>query len=312
VHFVHLGWKDHEGACQEAGGLGPGLTRSDPSFEMSSVKPCSDDYPPGAAGAGGVRALRVAVTRPPPGDRLGSLLRAAGHEPVHFPLTRIEPPQDGRALERGARALLRGEMDVLLLTSVRAIPPLVRVLENEAGGPWQRPPGLQVWVIGEATGAAAARAGLVPDRMPERFVAEELLDEAESWARLEGLRILFPRAAVGRSILPESLAHAGARVTLVEAYQAVEDGEQAERLVRSMVDGGVDMVTLSAGSQARVLARAMRGVIPAGSCSVPFVAIGPATRLAMVSVGLPEPTVANPHTLEGLVIAVDAVAGGLQ
>jgi len=279
---------------------------------MSSVKPFSDDDPLGAPGAGGVRAFRVAVTRPPSGDRLGSLLRTAGHEPVHFPLTRIVPPRDARPLERGARALLRGEVDVLLLTSVRAIPPLVRALESESGGAWQRPPGLQVWVIGDATGAAAARAGLVPDRVPERFVAEELLDEAASWANLEGLRILFPRAAVGRSLLPEALAHAGARVTLVEAYRALEDGEQADRLVRSMVDGSVDLVTLSAGSQARVLARAMQGVIPAGSCAVPLVAIGPATRLAMLSVGLPEPAVADPHTLEGLVAAVSAVAGGLQ
>jgi uroporphyrinogen-III synthase len=274
--------------------------------------PLFDDDPLGAPGAGRVRALRVAVTRPPTGDRLGFLLREAGHSPFHFPLTRIEPPTDSRPLARGARGFLRGETDVLLLTSARAVRPLVAALEQEARGPWRRPAGLEVWVIGEATGAAATRAGLVPDRMPGRFVAEGLLEEASSWAPLDGLRILFPRAAVGRAVLPEVLAHAGATVTLVEAYRAVEDRGEAERLVRAMTAGEVDLVTLTAGSQARVLAGAMRRSIPSVSCPVPIVAIGPATRLAALGVGLPEPVMADPHTLEGLVVAVEGVAGGLR
>ncbi|TVP44290.1 MAG: uroporphyrinogen-III synthase [Gemmatimonadales bacterium] len=279
---------------------------------MSPVEPFSDDSPLGASGAEGVRALRVAVTRPLSGERLENLLRDAGHAPVHFPLTRIEAPSDPRPLARGARALLRGEMDVLLLTSVRAVRSLAQALETVAEGPWRRPEGLQVWVIGDATGAAAARMGLVPDRIPEHFVAEQLLEEASSWARLDGLRILFPRAAAGRSLLPETLARAGATVTLVEAYRSVDDGEEADRLVRAMGRGELDLVTLTAGSQARVLARAMRGTRPALRCAVPMVAIGPATRMAMVAAGLPEPTVAAPHTVEGVVAAVKTVAGGLQ
>jgi uroporphyrinogen-III synthase len=281
---------------------------------MSPANPMPDEDPPGAHGAGGVRPLRVAVTRPSAEDRLGDLLRGAGHTPVHFPLTRILPPRDPRPLERSARALLRGEFDVLLLTSARAVQPLVRALESESAtrGSWRRPEGLQVWVIGDATGDAAAAAGFAPDRMPERFVAEALVEEASSWGPMEGLRVLFPRAAVGRSLIPERLAGDGARVTLVEAYHAVDDLEEADRLLRAIGAADVDAVTLSAGSQARVLGQAMRESHPTEPCLVPFVVIGPATREAVRAAGLPDPSVAEPHTLEGLVAAVNRVAGGLQ
>jgi len=294
----------------------------------------SPPNPPGAHGTGGVLRLRVGLGRPHAGptreggegpsagatagpstgtgpgeDRLGELLRQGGHLPSVFPLTRIDPPADRRPLVRGARGLLDGEYQVLLLTSARAVPPLLQALDEASEGRgWVRPLSLRVWVVGVATGAAAAAAGLAPDRIPDRFVAEGLLEAAEAWETLEGTRVLFPRAAEGRELLPEALASAGAHVTLVEAYRAVEDPGAGDALLAAAARGDLDVVVLTAGSQARVLAGALRRSPGGWPSGVALVAIGPATRAAARAAGLPDPLVANPHTLEGVVAAVETLA----
>ena len=286
----------------------------------------SSPNPPDASGAGGVRRLHVGLARPIPaspggkasgpgggegevrGDRLAELLLDAGHVPLAFPLTRIDPPADSRPLARGARGLLAGDYDVLLLTSARALPPLVQALdEANAGASWTRPEGLRVWVVGTATGAAAVAAGLAPDRIPDRFVAEGLLEAAPAWGTLDGTRILFPRAAEGRDILPETFAEAGARVTLVEAYRAVEDPEAGDALLAAARRGELDVVILTAGSQARVLGRSLTRSTGGWPAGVALVAIGPATQDAARSAGLPHPVVADPHTLAGVLEAVEAL-----
>jgi uroporphyrinogen III methyltransferase / synthase len=290
----------------------------------------SPPNPPGAHGTGGVLRLRVGLGRPhgdplgeggegpstgaaagtgPGEDRLGGLLRQGGHLPSAFPLTRIDPPADRRPLVRGARGLLDGEYQVLLLTSARAVPPLLEALDEASEGRgWVRPRSLRVWVVGVATGAAAAAAGLAPDRIPDRFVAEGLIEAAEAWETLKGTRVLFPRAAEGRELLPEALASSGAHVTLVEAYRAVEDPGAGDALLAAAGRGDLDVVVLTAGSQARVLAGALLRSARRWPSRVELVAIGPATRAAARAAGLPDPVVADPHTLDGVVAAVESLA----
>lgn len=270
----------------------------------------NETSPLGTPGAGGAFGL-VAVCRPGDGDgsgtdRLVLLLEEAGLPAATYPLTRILPPRDPRPLERGARAILAGEVDVLLFTSARAVAPTVAAL-RAVDPAWTRPAGLEVWVVGEATGVAAEAAGLAPDRIPGRFVAEGIVEEATApgapWGPLQGRRILFPRAARGREVLQEELAAAGARVTLVEAYRTEDAPDEGLRLLTDARAGRIGAVTLTAGSQAWVLGRALGngGLWPEG---VPLVAIGPAAEAAALGVGLPQPVVADPHTLEGVVEAV--------
>lgn len=294
---------------------------------MRPSVPDSAPNPSGALRAGGVRRLRVGLGRPCPlpaplqgthktgdegeggEDRLAGLLREAGHIPLAFPLTRIDPPGDPRPLARGARGLLAGDYDVILLTSARALPPLVRALDEVSGkADWVRPEGVQVWVVGTATGKAAAAAGLAPDRVPDRFVAEGLLEAAPGWGTLEGIRILFPRAAEGRDVLPETLAGSGARVTLVEAYRAVEDLQAGIALLNAARGGDLDVVVVTAGSQAGVLGKALARSPGGWPSGVKVVVIGPATEAAARRAGLPDPLVAVPHTLVGVLEAVDALS----
>ncbi|MFH1488850.1 MAG: uroporphyrinogen-III synthase, partial [Pseudomonadota bacterium] len=63
-----------------------------------------------------------------------------------------------------------------------------------------------------------------------------------------GLRILLPRAAQAREVLPEELAKMGASVDVVAAYRTVKP--KSERLrVKEMLDAGeIHMVTFTSSS----------------------------------------------------------------
>lgn len=259
----------------------------------------------------------MAVTRPrdPSGaeDRLARLVRDVGGIPVHHPLTRIVPAADPEPLRRAAAVLAGPEpaFDVVLLTSRRAIPPLVAALRAAGIEPAElRRGGVEIWAVGEATGRAASAAGLGVDRVPDRFVGEALLEGAARWRRLEGLRILFPRAAEVRAQLPDGLSRAGAVVTSVESYASEPDAGRAVRLAAEVSDGGLAVVTLTAGSAARALAAGWRSRRElAWPRAVPIVAIGPATAEAASAVGLPVAAMADPHTLEGVAARVAALLG---
>ncbi|TVP55078.1 MAG: uroporphyrinogen-III synthase [Gemmatimonadales bacterium] len=260
----------------------------------------------------------VAMTRPDEDGRFTAMLLAAGFTAPQLPLTRIAEPGDADRLDRAVARLVESggpDFDVLLLTSGRAVPPLVRRLEAQGLRPPFRLPGVEVWVVGPATGTAARKAGITPDRVPRTFVAEALLSEARTWRELEGTRILFPRAEEGRDLLPEGLSDAGAVVTLAPAYRTLPDRERAGDLARRVRAGTIDAVPLTAGSAARTLGGAWRGdaaetdQAPEWPPGIPIVAIGPATRDQCEMAGLPVAVTAAPHSLEGVVAALREVLG---
>lgn len=272
----------------------------------------------------GVGAPVVAVTRPDDGGRFAQMLRRAGFRPLDFPLTEIVPPEDPGPLEGAVDRLAQGGrgpegFDVLLLSSRRAVQPVVHRLRTRLGDPPFELPGLDVWAVGDRTARAAARAGLPPARTPTRFHAEALLEEAKDWRDLRGLRIFFPQAEGGGGRLPNGLRDAGASVVRVVAYRTRSCPDRARRLVDQVERHTVDVVPLTAGSAARVLAAAWYASMATGSPRsgerasrpwpdrVPIVAIGPATRAVAESCGLPIRSTAEPHTLEGVLRAIGDV-----
>ena len=61
--------------------------------------------------------------------------------------------------------------------------------------------------------------------MPEEYVAESLV-KAFANEDLSRRRILLPRAAVARDLVPVELKRRGATVDVVEAYRTVDSGRR--------------------------------------------------------------------------------------
>ena len=95
----------------------------------------------------------------------------------------------------------------------------------------------------------------------------------------------------------------GATVDVVHLYESVADVAGASALRERLLSGGVDVVTLTAGSSVRALVDA----VGAGAASqAQLVSIGPATSAAIRAAGLTVHAEAKESTLDGLVRAVVA------
>ncbi len=233
----------------------------------------------------------VVVTRPEgQAGTLADALRLAGAEPLVLPVIHIEDPTDGGS----ALAAALGEVaryDWLIVTSANGAR---RVL---AGLPDARAlGGVGVAAIGPGTAAALAEGNVRADLVPERFVAESLL-EAFPAPPEDGGRVLLARAAVARDTFPEGLRAAGWDVEVVEAYRTVPAHPEAALLDAT---AAADIVTFTSSSTVtRYLEVAGPDRVP------PIVAcIGPVTAATAREAGLTVTVEATEHTIPGLVQAL--------
>jgi uroporphyrinogen-III synthase len=268
------------------------------------------------------RPPRVAVTRPTGEageDRLASLLRREGMEPVSFPLLRLAPPASPFPLravaDRLAECIRRGESlpySWLLITSRNVLPPLLSALARSAvSPPALQDAGLRVAAVGQSTALALRGGGFRPDVVPERYTAEDLLAAlARPDADLSGVRFLLPRAEVARDVLPDGIRGMGGQVDVVTAYRVVEHRPGAEALCRAVGKGTLEGVTLTSGRAARVLgtmwASTGAGKWPAG---VLVGVIGPVTADAAREAKLPVAGIPEQATLPALATAMGRALG---
>jgi len=156
--------------------------------------------------------------------------------------------------------------------------------------------GLRVAAIGPGTARELATHGITVDLVPERFVAESLL-EAFPAPSAAGAKVLLARAEQARDVLPEGLGERGYTVEVLPVYRTVAatpDPLAVER-VRA---GEVDALTFTSSSTVTNLLDLL-GAVPDPQPLV--VSIGPVTSATAVERGLRVDAEADPHTIEGLI-----------
>jgi uroporphyrinogen III methyltransferase/synthase len=242
---------------------------------------------------------RVVVTRArADASALAERLRAVGAEVIELPTIEVVDPSDGGAgLRRAAAALTGGGYQWVVFTSPRAVDRFLPVLRDaRAFGD------AAIAAIGSGTAAALAARSLVPDLVPPEFVAESLVaafpDAAAGGGG--GGRVLVPRAAVARDVLPQGLAAKGWTVDVVEAYRTEVARPDPAALKAA---ASAHAVTFTSSSTVTNFVAMAPGVVP------PFVAcIGPVTAATAAAAGFQVDVVADEHSIEGL---IDALVSGL-
>jgi uroporphyrinogen III methyltransferase / synthase len=233
----------------------------------------------------------VAVTRArAQSSGLASRLRGLGAEVVEAPSIRIVPLE-------GPAPDLAG-YDLLCLTSPNGVQILFERLAA-AGSDARALAGLRVAAIGPGTARALDEHGITADIVPERFVAEGLVQALED---VPVSRALIARAAEARDVLPGALRDRGAEVDVLALYETV-----AEPLSDGELDavGRADYVTFTSSSTVRFFLDA------AGSRLSPqarLVSIGPVTSAALRERGREPDVEADRHDIDGLVQALVADA----
>jgi uroporphyrinogen III methyltransferase / synthase len=243
---------------------------------------------------------RIVVTRARgQASELVERLAALGAATVEVPAIEIRDPADGgTSLNEAARRL--STYDWVVVTSPNGARRLLDAVR--AAGLDARAFGrARLAAIGPGTADALAAGNLAADLVPDRFVAEALVD-----AFPEGPgRVLLARAAVARGALPDGLRAKGWDVDVVEAYltEPVPLGpEQAEALA------GAEIVTFTSSSTVTNFLAAIGHHRGDGPVPPVVAAIGPITAATARDHGLTVDVEADVHTIPGLVDALVAWA----
>ena len=242
---------------------------------------------------------RVVVTRArAQASGLAATLRELGAEVVELPAIRIEPrlgaPEVGEAIDG------IGEYSLICLTSANGVKLLFAAL-RAAGRDARALAGAAVAAIGPGTAHALAERGIVPDVVPERFVAEAMVAALEG-VEVEGKRVLVARAAEARDVVPDALRQRGANVDVVALYETVREQPDDAAVEAAQ---SADYVTFTSSSTVANLTDALGDRFPSDAR---VVSIGPVTSEAARDAGLSVDVEAERHDIDGLLTALLADA----
>ena len=245
---------------------------------------------------------RIVVTRArAQASELSRRLAALGADPVELPAIRIEPTIDSDAVRKAVESL--HTYALVCLTSANGVHLLFEAMGAQ-GRDARALAQAQVAAIGPGTARALADHGVTADIVPERFVAESLV-EALADVPVEGKPLLLARAAEAREVLPDALRERGAEVDVVALYDTVTETPTDAEVAAAQ---SADYVTFTSSSTVRNLVAALNGQLPD---SARIVSIGPVTSDAARDAGLTVDVEADSHDVDGLVEALleDAARG---
>ena len=162
--------------------------------------------------------------------------------------------------------------------------------------------GIKIAAIGPKTAEAWRCLGIKPDLMPDEYRAEAIVACFREQG-VKGARILLPRAAEAREVLPEELRNMGAEVDVVTAYKTVKPANDTSGIKKMLKTGAVDMVTFTSSSTVKnfvAMFGADRQELEKWMAGVAVACIGPITAKTAGENGFSVDLVPSEYTIEGL------------
>ena len=245
---------------------------------------------------------RIVVTRAR--EQASDLVRQLsdlGAECLEYPTIKIEPADDLNPMDTAIRNL--SAYDWIVFTSVNGVQFFfdrlfaldldVRALTH-----------LGTAAIGPATADRLLKFGLKSDIIPQNYRAESVV-EAFRKEKLEGKKILLPRAAEARPVLPVELRKMGAEVEEVTVYHTQKVTDNADLLVQQLEDNSIDLITFTSSSTVKNF----KDLLPSSRFNqlvegVRIASIGPITTDTASELGFKVDTTAESYTIPGLCEAV--------
>ncbi len=215
-----------------------------------------------------------------------ALLAELGADVVQFPTIEITPLADYGNVRSAIGKL--AEYGLAIFTSVNGVRHFwdqLRALGRDS----RALAGLKIAAIGPATAEALKARGIIPDFVPEKYVAEGVAQGLLNLygGNMAGLRVLLPRAREARDVLPEALAAAGAVVDALPVYETRPSGQRKDEVLAKFEAGEIHCITFGSSSTVTNFL----SLIPADTLkkypAVKFACIGPITAATLEKAGLP-------------------------
>ena len=257
--------------------------------------------------SGALHGRRILVTRATDqAAALSDALAARGAEPVVIPTIRIVAPASYAELDRAIAAL--DATDYLVLTSVNAVKFFCDRLSTLGVGK-SALNGVQIVAVGPKSAAALPAYGLRADLVPDDYRAEGVVALLKE--RVSGKRVLYPRAALARELIPEELAKAGAVVVAPTTYASIQPDDAAQKLGRALAEG-LDLLTFTASSTVENFTGLLETHDLERARQVPVASIGPLTTATAKKLGFNVVVEPDASTLEEMVEAIETYFSGTR
>ncbi len=255
----------------------------------------------GAGGGGGLLAgMTVLVTRPR--EDAGTLvagIEAMGGEALVCPAIRLEFA-DAEALAGAVGDLTRFHW--IAFTSANAVRSLAPLLERTRFSG-------KMAAVGNATAAVLRRVGYEEHLVSPDGTGASLASLLGSMV-VAGERVLVPHSDLADESLGAALENAGAGVCFVVSYRACPGTREDAGPLLARLDARVPDAALFASPSA---VRGLQAMVTAGEFeklmrSAMIVSIGPTTSAQVAALGFTVAREARPHTNEGMLGALAALA----
>ena len=241
---------------------------------------------------------KIVVTRAPgQAAEFSEQLRALGADVAELPTISIHPAADPVPLDAAIQRL--ASYDWLIFTSANGVRYFLDHLDRSSND--LRSLRARICAIGPATRAAVESLHLKVDLMPAEYIAEGVI-AAFATNAVAGKRILLPRAAVARDLIPAELSKLGAQVDVVEAYRnLVPEGAAARAREIFSGDHKPDWITFTSSSTVKNFLEIAGSQALSG---VKIASIGPITSATIREHGLTIGVEARKYTMAGLLEAI--------
>lgn len=243
---------------------------------------------------------RVLVTRArEQASGLSKEIESLGGEAFEFPAIKIAEVEDKTRLDE---AILNAKnYNWLIFTSINGVKFFfkrmaelkkdIRTLGNA-----------KICAIGPITKKSLEDKGLIVDYMPEKFVAEKVVEGLTPFLNL-GDKVLLPRGDLARPILVESLMKMDLEVNEVITYRTLAENRDQEELLEKLEDKMIHLITFTSSSTVTNFLKIFKDNQRQKELlkGVKIACIGPITAATAVDNGLTPDLIAEDYTIDGLI-----------
>jgi uroporphyrinogen III methyltransferase/synthase len=232
-------------------------------------------------------------------------LEELGANVIEAPTIEIKPADPNLVIE-ALHDINTGAYDWIIFTSANGVTSVKQALFSEGLDSRNLSVRGGIAAIGDATKKALEEhLGLRADIVPERAVAEALVDVLKQKNLIKGGRFVLLRADIGRPVIVDGLrTHGAARVEDVAVYETHPATRLPSEVVDALSNGSVHWITFTSSSTVRNFVRLIGDDYRSKLVKVKLASIGPITTQTMEELGLKPTVQADVSNVAALVKAI--------
>ena len=242
---------------------------------------------------------RILVTRArEQASTFSRMIEEAGGEAWEAPTIMIDSAAQTSELKNAVEKA--GQYDWIIFTSVNGVQAFFACMK--ANNLDIRSLGqTKICAIGPKTKEALEEKGLLVAAMPEKFVAESVVECLKPLLE-PGDRVLLPRSDLARTVLVDTLTAMGMNVDEVIAYRTKKVDHFDAEVLEKLYEGAIHIITFTSSSTVKNFMSLIKDTeLPEG---VKLASIGPVTTATLAEYGLKPDIEASEYTIKGLFEAI--------